>query len=252
VHADDCAIHDFLERRPPDRFDAFMQAVGRALHAMLPSLKRKARRYGGAVDVDEAVGQAVERALTYLRGQYLGDAAAFRFDRSFGLSFQAWVLRILRLVALEQIRKEKRSPSNAGGTGGDLEDLERAEPFAAVAAAETVACETEVRWKALDIEALTDRLKPRQQFVVCADFGFHNEGPLDGAAIARLAAKVGLPAGEVRKMRQRAATVWPAGAKPAHRLSQAQIGRLLDVSERQVHNIKRDALNALRSGAAAQ
>lgn len=118
------------------------------------------------------------------------------------------------------------------------------------AASQAIESRTEALKKALDIEALTEALKPRQQFVVCADFGFHNEGPLDGAAIARLASKVRLPSPEIRKMRRRAGAVWPAGAKPSTRLSHAQIGQLLDVSERQVHNIKRDALDTLRARAA--
>jgi hypothetical protein len=53
-------------------------------------------------------------------------------------------------------------------------------------------------------------------------------------------------------MKRRAGAICPEGAKPSTRLSQAQIGQLLDVSERQVHNIKREALIALRAGAAAR
>ena len=238
AHDDDCAIHDFLERRAPDRFDAFMQVVGRALHRMVPSLKRKLRRYGTVVDADEAIGAAIERALIYLRSQYLGHGAQFQFTRSFGLSFEAWVACILRFAALERVKQGKRSAAD------DLEEMEPA------AASETIESQTEALKKALDIEALTEALKPRQQFVVCADFGFHNEGPLDAAAIVRLASKVRLPSPEIRKMRRRAGGLWLAGAKPSARLSNAQIGQLLDVSERQVHNIKRDALDTLRAGAA--
>jgi DNA-directed RNA polymerase specialized sigma24 family protein len=246
AHDDDCTIHDFLERRAPDQFDAFIEVVGRALHKIRPSLQRRARRYSGAVDGDEVVGQAVERALTYLWAQYRGDDAPFRFLRSYGLTFQVWVLRILRLVALEQIRKGKRNPCAPAGAAFDLEDVE------SVAVAGTVECETDALKKALNIEALMNALTPRQRLVLCADFGIHNEGPLDGAAIIRLASKVRLPSGEIRKMRRRAAAIWSQGVAPTIRLSQAQIGRLLDVSERQVHNIKRAALEALRSSAAAQ
>ena len=241
AYDDDCAIHDFLERRAPDRFDAFLQVVGRALHRMVPSLRRRLRRYGSAVDADEAIGAAIERALIYLRSQYLGHDVHFQFTRSFGLSFEAWVARILRFAALEQIKQVKRSPGNAA------DDLEEEEP---AAASETIESQTEALKKALNIEALTEALRPRQQFVVCADFGFHNQGPLDAAAIVRLASKVRLPSPEIRKMRRRAGELWPAGAKPSARLSHAQIGQLLDVSERQVHNIKRDALDTLRAGAA--
>jgi RNA polymerase sigma factor (sigma-70 family) len=246
AYDDDCAIHDLLERRAPDRFDAFMQVVGRALHAMRPSLKRRLRRYGSVIDADEAISAAIERAVTYLRGQYLGHDVQFRFARSFGLSFQAWVACIVRLVALEQIKKGSRNPGNPSSTGDGPADVE------SVAAAETIESETEALKKALDIEALTEALKPRQQFVVRADFGFHDEGPLDGPAIVRLASKAQLPSREIRKMKRRAGAICPEGAKPSTRLSQAQIGQLLDVSERQVHNIKREALIALRAGAAAR
>lgn len=110
AHDDDCAIHDFLDRRDPDRFDAFMQVVGRALHRMVPSLRRRLRRYGSAVDADEAIGAAIERALIHLRSQYLGHAVHFQFTRSFGLSFEAWVACILRFAALEQVKQGKRNP----------------------------------------------------------------------------------------------------------------------------------------------
>ena len=144
AHEHDCAIHDFLERHAPDQFEAFWEVVGRALHAMLPALERRARRYGSAVDADEVGGQAVERALIYLRSQYRGDDVPFRFARSYGLSLQAWVLRILRLVALEQIRKGKRNPCAPAGAGDDLKGVE------SVAATDTVECETEALKKALN------------------------------------------------------------------------------------------------------
>ena len=239
AHDDDCAIHDFLERRAPDRFDAFMQVVGRALHRMVPSLKRKLRRYGSVVDADEAIGAAIERALIYLRSQYLGHGAQ--------LPVHPVVRALVRGLGGVHPPFRCSRTGQAGQARAPRTTWRRMEP---AAASGTIESPTEALKKALDIEALTEALKPRQQFVVCADFGFHNEGPLDAAAIVRLASKVRLPSPEIRKMRRRAGGLWPAGAKPSARLSHAQIGQLLDVSERQVHNIKRDALDTLRAGAA--
>src|SRR5262245_48638803 len=91
---DDSVIHDFLDRRHPSQFDAFMQEVGRRLVLMKPLLDRKVRTNGSNFDAEETVARGIAEAFEHLYWQYLHDKdVAFRFTREH--TFEAWVMFVI-------------------------------------------------------------------------------------------------------------------------------------------------------------
>jgi len=242
MSAFDEALHAYLADRKAEQFDAFMSVVGVAVEAARPALRRRAASLGTGLEIDDVIGQVVERAVEHLVEQWHG-RAAFAFRREYGLSFEGWLLQILGRPGTgrrsgmigEMIQSRRRKTALV--VPMELDDL-------AVAADEP-----DDREEA--IERAVVGLTPRDQFVIRAAFGLHPFVDLDAAAIARLARLVGFDAATVRKIARRAKTIARDGTEPATSLARADIAHLLDVGERQVGNIRTASLAQLMAAYSA-
>lgn len=242
---DDDVLHDYLEAQDPAEFDAFIRALNKALTDALPAIRRKVENFrgnhGDNFDVDHVISQGIERALELLQAQYLGQNTKFRFERGHNLSFSGWILRIIGrpgggvqsgFVGTELKKAARRTSRHAAFEDSEISFVENSPDDMHDASA------------SLDLNGLLAQLPPNEQFVLRAEAGVHEFGPLTDGNVGMLARHVAFEPQEVRRIKRRARLLTARAVSP--RLSQTEIGALLDVGERQVYNIKRRAIQNLR------
>lgn len=248
---DDQKILDYLERSDPNEFDEFMGIVEKVIAKSLPRLTRKINSYGSNFDADDVLSKGLERAIKWLMDQFMGKDTPFQFSRSYRLqTLDDWILHV--------IGKPGAGPGS-GTFGPAIKGFKKR-------------CETDVSIEAnpglIEEQSYTDdsdednnvienavlALPARQQFVIRLTFDLHSYPVLTADTIAKLAEEMAnhsatpesVFCNEVSKIRRRAKALRLDDSLRQCVLTQKDIGTLLDISDRQVRNLKEDALEALR------
>ena len=253
---DDQKILDYLERRDPCEFDDFMDIVEKRIAEILPELKRVIDSYGSNFDADEVLSKALDKAIRWLWDQFMGKETPFEFSRSHQLhTLDAWLLRV--------IGKPGSGPKS-GVIGPAIQSFKRhSEKFQSIDLNPNLIVNEQFYEAVFDdcdmIEKAVLNLPVRQQFVIRLAFDLHKYHVLTVESIVELAKEIVSTSNnssrfsvhDVSKIRRRAKTLRFDDSLRNCMLSQQDIGTLLDISSRQVRNLKADALEALRKNLVA-
>jgi hypothetical protein len=208
-----------------------------AMRRELAELVRDGRR------LDELIGVSFEQALLNLRSQFSGAEDGYFFDPKIK-TFKGWFLGVVGYPG-------KRRLSGVAGSEFNRLARERARqgPFEDALHvqsqdARSIEGAREPRQDALEW-ALT-KLRPRPAFVLRASYGVHGERLLDPTGIKRLALFVKLDDPSPRQLHRRAQLLFSHDHLPSEKLSDGEIGALLEIGDRQIRNIKKAAIAELR------
>lgn len=244
----DDQILDLLEEGDGGKLDELMELVDLRLNqkGVMAKLRRITCSRDRNVDADEVLAMALEKGVTWLYRQLLGEETPFRFSRDNKVrNLDDWFLCIVGrpgagarsgVVGAEIKRTKIERDRFKAMDNMDHEPVDEAAP-------PTVSADDGA---SRDLEAMIASLRPREQFVIRLDMGVHDKPALTAKSIGDIATASGFLASEVWKIRRRAVCLRLDPSKLTQTLTQTDIGLLLDVGPRQVRKLKTRCLEELR------